>query len=296
MKKIIKCSLALITTILLASCIRDNLAPCPKMKVRVEVKDKNYFNVNKTEYEERVSDTLAFRQYVPTLFYRVSDAESGKVLEEQGVFAVEGDAKDFILPLCDCLDYGTYVITVWGGMGLDEYPDDMFALESPENYGTDLYLAHDTITYDYENGEHTLQMRRTKGKLIVISENLPDNIVCSEWHIDGIWEHVDYRFRYHGRTQQQHFFPWEETASTRVNKHILSPRADIFDAYIQMNYYDTKTPSEQTIPTYAPDVIRISPRRNELTVVKYVYQDNMEFAIYVLIGDDWEQVHGMEID
>ena len=41
----------------------------------------------------------------------------------------------------------------------------------------------------------------------------------------------------------------------------------------------------------------LSPHRNELTVLKYIYQEQEDdFAIYLLVNDNWEKIHGMTID
>lgn len=38
-------------------------------------------------------------------------------------------------------------------------------------------------------------------------------------------------------------------------------------------------------------------RRNELTVLRYIYDPCCcRFAIYVLINDNWELLHALEID
>ena len=55
--------LLLLSLPLLASCIRDELDDCPPLRVEIAVKDKNYFNVDKVDMEERRSDDLAFREY-----------------------------------------------------------------------------------------------------------------------------------------------------------------------------------------------------------------------------------------
>ena len=108
--------LILLTVPALTSCIRDEIEDCPPLHVNIAVKDKNYFNVDKVDMEERRAEDLAFREYVPTLFYMLRDAKTGEVEEEQGVFRVEGEAKTMKVDFCPCLPHGTYVLTVWGGM------------------------------------------------------------------------------------------------------------------------------------------------------------------------------------
>ena len=71
--------LILLTVPALTSCIRDEIEDCPPLHVNIAVKDKNYFNVDKVDMEERRAEDLAFREYVPTLFYMLRDAKTGEV-------------------------------------------------------------------------------------------------------------------------------------------------------------------------------------------------------------------------
>ena len=58
---------------------------------------------------------------------------------------------------------------------------------------------------------------------------------------------------------------------------------------------DSPTPEAAPEPL-RPDDIQITMERNFITVVKYVYRTDNDFTIYVLVNDNWEEVHKMEID
>lgn len=69
-----------------ASCIRDEIEPCPPLQVRIAVKDKNYFNINEVArlgYAEKLAEDLPFRDYVSTLYYVLTNAETGETILEQ---------------------------------------------------------------------------------------------------------------------------------------------------------------------------------------------------------------------
>lgn len=89
--------LLLLPTTLLSSCVRDEFMPCPPLQINLTVKDKNYFNVDKVDMEQRVDENLAFREYVPTLHYMLRDAATEQVVAERSLFDVEGDEKDFAI-------------------------------------------------------------------------------------------------------------------------------------------------------------------------------------------------------
>ena len=80
---------------LLCGCIRNELEPCPPLRLSLEVADKNYVNsaaAARLGYEEERPEDLPFREYVSDLAYRVSDLETGRVVAERALSPVEGDA------------------------------------------------------------------------------------------------------------------------------------------------------------------------------------------------------------
>lgn len=287
----------LLSVLTLASCVRDEIEPCPPLQVRIEVKDKNYFNVRKVDLEEALPEDLAFREYVPTLYYVLRDAATGEVVEEQGVFRVTGDGKAFPITFCDCIPHGRYILTVWGGLeDLEPLADDRasIAFHPGNGEGNDIYMTNDTLVYDAWNYDHTVEMERTKGKLIIQAVNLPTDLTCSDKTVTGLHQGLDCGFRYTDlttfvRTQAG----WEAGAPEIVTKTVLSPSSVRDGSVLSLNLYDD--PRRET-PRLSSKDVRITMERNMLTVLRYVYDGNGGFTIYILVNDNWEKVHGMEID
>lgn len=131
-----------------SSCVRDDIEACPPLQVNVTVKDKNYLNVDKAtlnmaNLNEKLPDDLAFRAYVPTLCYVLRDAATGKVMHEQAVFAVEGDAQQVPLTFPESLPHGKYVLTVWGGLdNADQLSADRLSLNlhAEQAPGADVFV------------------------------------------------------------------------------------------------------------------------------------------------------------
>ena len=76
------------------SCIRENLDQCPPLRINIEVKDKNYFNVDQAAPEEKRDENQPFRSFIPTLSYclsRLNDDGTQQVIVEEKGFEVEGD-------------------------------------------------------------------------------------------------------------------------------------------------------------------------------------------------------------
>lgn len=279
----------------LTSCIRDEIEDCPPLQVNIAVKDKNYFNVDKVDMEERRSDDLAFREYVPTLFYMLRDAKTGEVMEEQGVFSVEGEGKTVPVEFCPCLPHGTYVLTVWGGMkDMTSLSEDRTALAlHPEHAeGDDIYLVNDTLVYDAYRYDYTVEMERTKGKLIVEAEGLKQGLEHSTMKANHIYERVDSGFSYSSDTYASMQYDW--TGQHVLTKTVLAPSLKRNGSTLSLQFYDS---AQRLNPVLSPKDVRITMRRNELTVLRYVWDEEKDdFVVYMLVNDNWEMVHGMEIE
>lgn len=279
----------------LTSCIRDEIEDCPPLQVNIAVKDKNYFNVDKVDMEERRSEDLAFREYVPTLFYMLRDAKTGEVMEEHGVFRVKGEAKTMKVDFCPCLPHGTYVLTVWGGMkDMTSLSEDRTALAlHPEHAeGDDIYLVNDTLVYDAYRYDYTVEMERTKGKLIVEAEGLEQGLEHSTMKADHIYERVDSGFSYSSDTYASMQYDW--TGQHVLTKTVLAPSLKRNGSTLNLQFYDS---AQRLNPVLSPKDVRITMHRNELTVLRYVWnEEKADFVVYMLVNDNWEMVHGMEIE
>lgn len=155
-------------------------------------------------------------------------------------------------------------------------------------------MVSDTLMYDAYNYTHTLQMERTKGKLVVQSFNLPDNVNVSQFKIDHLFGQVDCTWTYSGQTEVTH--PAEvNPAFEVVEKTLLSPSTEVKASVLQVGFY-RKEGTHMELVLCPPD-IDITLYRNQLTVVRYVYDaQNDDFLIYVLFNDSWQQIHGLEIN
>lgn len=286
----------LLSILLFSSCVRDEIEPCPPLTVSITVKDKNYFNVDKVALENRKSEDLAFKEYVPTLYYQLCDAVTGEVVEEQGVFDVTSDEKKYPITFCDCIPHGKYVLTVWGGLS-DNTPlgdDPLTAILHEENTENgDYYMTNDTLVYDAWNYDYTVDVERTKGKLIIQVENLPEEVCYSDKTVSGLFRDLDCEFNYSNQTSVQTMAEWEARPEI-VTKTVLAPSVKEKGSVVKADFYDNP---DRVTPVLTPKVVGITMKRNELTVLKYVYDDGKgDFAIYVLMNDAWDIIYNMGIE
>lgn len=296
MKRIINYITLLLFVSVATACVRDEILPCPPLQVNLAVKDKNYFNVDKVDLEERVSEDLAFQTYVPTLYYRLCDAATGRLVEERGIFEAAGEGKTYPLTFPEELPHGTYVLTVWGGLdNLDVLSSDRSRLDFHPGgaEGNDVYLVHDTLVYDAWNYEYTAELERTKGKLVVEVSQLPVQPMQVQQEVTRLFGWVDApKFAYGGESQvtvASHF----TVDGQMVWKTLLAPSVRKEASAFGLQFFAEE---DSETPLYIPDEVAVTMERNCLTVLRYVYEGKGSFAIYILVNDNWELVHGMEID
>lgn len=296
--------------LLWSSCIRDSIPPCPPLQVTLTVKDKNYFNIDdavKLGLMERKAENLPFCDYVSTLYYIVHDAE-GKVVAEQKNALVDNDNQTQLITLPESLPYGKYTLTVWGNMKSDEPLGEDATTAEMEAVGAaanDIYLASATFDYRYGNEEHLLAMERTKGNLLIKAEGIPDNIDFSTKDIQDIYNFVDNGFQYSTLTDIHTELDWQEIRSEIKSETLMCPSPSYEGSTLSVMFIDKSAAGSQGraayYPTLEPQDINITMGRNEITILKYVYVDEGgsgegDFEIYLRVNDNWELLHGMELD
>ncbi len=283
--------------LLATSCVRDEIPDCPPLNVKIVVKDKNYFNVDKVELENRVSENLPFREYVPMLYWVLQDLATGNIVDESSLINVSGDETYVTPDIRSSLQHGTYVLTVWGGLdSRDPINDDMSKLKlHPANLeGHDVYMTCDTLLYDAWHNDYTVELERTKGKLIIEKLDLPAEINMSSKTTTGLFAEVSSAFHYDGTTSVT-----KQTqiaaAPQIVTKTVLSPSVNEDGSVLSLEFFGGSR--AENISSLKPKDVNITMHRNELTVLRYVWiQEKQDFDIYMLVNDNWEMITKMEID
>ena len=292
--------------LLLGGCIRDHIPDCPPLELTVTVKDKNYFNIDdaaKLGLMERKADNLPFRDYVGTLYYVVTD-EAGQVVARQLNTAVDNDLTVQTITLPASLPYGTYTATVWGNMQSDEpLGEDATAaeMEAVGAAANDIYLASATVDYRYVSEHHTLQLERTKGNLLIRAEGIPDNIDFSTKDISNVYGWVNAAFSYDKLTDIHTELAWQVHNEIQTQT-LMCPSPTFEGSTLAVRFLDssaaTARQDARAVHTLLePADVNITLGRNELTILKYVYNAAAnDFSIYVRVNDEWEEIHQMEVE
>lgn len=309
MNRFYRIALALMLVAGLGACVREKLPDCPPLQVTLTVKDKNYFNIDdavKLGLAERKAEDLPFRDYVHALYYVVYDAE-GNVVVEQKNTEVTGDDQTQLISLPVSLPYGIYTVTVWGNMD-SEAPlgDDPTTadLETEGAAANDIFLASGTFDYQYGKEAFSLALERTKGNLLIKAEGIPDNIDFSTKNVEDVFESVDAFFSYSGLTDIHTELEWGVRNEIQ-SQTLMCPSPSYEGTTLGVSFIDRSAVAAQqagsravaTRPVLEPEDVHITMGRNEITILKYVYDTAEDgFNIFLRVNDRWEQIHSMVVD
>ena len=285
------------------SCVRENLDQCPPLRINIEVKDKNYFNVDQTVPDEKRDENQSFGSFVPSLFYRLSrlndDGTQQVVVEEKG-FGVEGDGFTYPVSFDPDMPFGKYVFTVWGGMkkrGELNLDKNELLLHPEHSQGDDVYQVCDTLVYDEKHYCYTSEMERTKGKLVIWTENLPAGYHLMDAEVSQLYGIVNPSFQYSEETSVFHESEIEAGSKTKASI-FLAPSFLKDESVVDVKFYKNSSEGAGgSSSVLSPDDVKVSMERNKITVLRYVYDsDRNRFTIYMKVNDNWEEIHGMILD
>lgn len=187
------------------------------------------------------------------------------------------------------------MLTVWGGLdNADQLSADRLSLNlhAQQAPGADVFVTNDTLVYDAWNHLYTVDMERTKGKLVIQATNLPKGITASRKSVDGLFGKVNSSFGYADTVSVSTSNIWDSPAEI-LTKTILAPSVKKDASLLSLNF-DAHKDGKDIMLT--PKEVSITMKRNELTLLRYAYDDGGDFTIYMLVNDNWEVVHGLDID
>lgn len=286
--------------LLLSSCIRDNIPPCPPLSVKIDIEDKNYANIDfveqETGLEQRIDENLSFRSYIQKLFYALYDLETAEIVMVRHLHEVTGDAAQATVFLPEDLPFGRYGLMVWGNINSEEgiLSDgryDTYDLHTGSIEGFDVYMTADELLYDEQHYNYVVRLKRVKGKLIIQAENFPDDIGWSKKTVTNVMGNVDYRMDYSEPEQVVTYRTWGRN-SDYVSDTWISPSATDEGSNVKAWLYDEP---DMESPAINLQTVNATIRRNEITVLRYVYDEATGSTnVYVLMDDGWNEIINLE--
>lgn len=284
----------------LTSCIRDKIYPCPPLKVMIAIEDKNYANIDFVEREtgldHRIDEDMPFRSYIQKLFYALYDLNTGKVVSIRHLHDVEGEAEMATAYLPEDLPFGRYGLVVWGNILREDgiLADEHFGtydLHQGHVEGYDVYMTADELLYDELNHDYVVKLKRVKGKLLIQAVNFPQEIGWSRKTVSGVTGNVDYELHYSEPETVVTYTEWTSRSSEFVSSTFLSPSVTSEGSTVDADLYDSP---DMEVPAIQLKTVRAEMSRNEITVLRYVYNEETgNTSIYILLDDGWDAVHNL---
>lgn len=298
-KNFIKLLSVALSALTLTACIRDKIELCPPLTFTLTVEDKNYHNIKSISamgFGEAVSEELPFKDYVKNMCLRLTNVATGEIVMEKPLANVSGTEQTLSYTLPQNLPFGTYSLMVWGNLCANSWSTFPASVElHPQGLpGEDVYLASDTLEYNEQTYDYTLGMKRTKGKLIVEIKDMPDDFGCHTASTTEILRRVDGNWNYSQPTMVRDTLIWPSLENTAMHT-LLAPSSARNNTMLDLRIYGNNLPVGDV--WLAPETVLTTIYRNEITVIRYVYDPCCcRFLIYVLINDHWESLHSLEID
>lgn len=283
----------------LTSCIRDEIQSCPPLKVMIAIEDKNYANIDFVERETGldhcIDENQPFRSYIQKLFYVLYDLDTGEVVTIRHLHDVEGDAEMATAYLPEELPFGRYGLVVWGNILREEgilSGGTNYDLHQGHMEGYDVYMTADELLYDEYHYDYVVSLKRLKGKLLIQAVNFPAEIGWSKKEVSGVTGNVDYEFHYSEPETVVTYTEWTSRTSEFVSSTFLSPSATSAGSTVDADLYDS---SEMEVPVIQLQTVQADINRNEITVLRYVYDaDKGTIGIFVLLDDGWDEIVNLE--
>lgn len=296
--------LLMLLALLAASCIRDDLEPCPPLNIMLSIEDKNYDNV--ATIEGLTGLTLAepedqpFRHYIQRLYYTLYRVDTREAVITKRLHDVQGDAAmATVYDIPADLPYGDYALVVWGNIDSDEGIQGdyggIYDLHAGNVEGYDVYHGLLRFTYDEYNGSFICPLQRVKGQLLILTEGLPAGINWSRKAVTGLSGEATYDGSYTDGEVETVVTTrsWGTDVANPRSETVLAPTADGHSSTLYVRFYDHE---DMQTPAIEPDALTgVDMQRNRITPVKYVF-DNGKVYIYTLVDDNWKLTHGMGIE
>lgn len=261
--------------------------------ITVTVGDRNYDNVAQIAGQPRIDEQLPFAAYVTDLvLWRHAEGATGSRTFHPASLPeateVEIDARYLLT--------GANYLAVVGNepllpAGSSDTP--LFSRELHPGAGeyVDLYIGSAEIAAPVR-GEHVIRLLRAKGKLLVLPERLPGNVVAVEVTVADLSGRVGRDGTYADSAGVVKRFALPATADREPLSLIAAPgRAAGDEASVSLRL----TMRDGSAVTLSE--IRTPIRRNRISVIKPLYDpDTGQWALELLVDGRWKRIEHLRIE
>lgn len=267
------------------SCIKDPLPECPyQYSIQLSVKHKNYSNSSTIDADMVVDEDLPFGEYVSNIVYTLRNVNTGESILDEVINVIASDGKEIEL-IIDRIPDGEYRLTVWGNVeNTVNSVGSSFDLHKDNAESTDIYWASDILTIKAGiPQEKSLQLERTKGKLMVVFNDLADHIVQIKKTVTSVYQKVDHQGSYSEKTDIEKIFLKNAQPLERVSTY-LAPSMEGENSILSLSLYT----ADDHQPACIIPSIEIKINKNEITAVTINYNSLYgQLEIWIYINNEW---------
>lgn len=286
MDKVVRYLGVILLLAVVSSCIRESESECySQYTVRVFVKDKNYTNVDAVSPQDKVDESLPFKEFVGTVYYTLSKVSTGELVQESSVMPVADNGEYFTITLNE-LPYGDYKLTVWGNNTADVTAGN---LHQNQKELTDIYLTSSELKVDRASQTSDVTLQRTKGLLLVRFTNFPGYIGGISANVMGLYESVTPEFVYAGNTSVK-----KDTPFQLQSQIFLAPSVREGTSMLQLKLYTTDQIGGSEPLVTLPET-PVTVHRNEMSLIAVDYNvPTGKWEIWTYINGQWTKIHSLD--
>lgn len=269
---------------LLSSCVAEDLPECVSgLFVSVHIKDKNYFNIDQLQPSGKVDENQPFAIFIRSLYYELKSFPAGEIVRQAVITTLDTNDSAYSFPIGG-IPQGEYELTLWGNLPPGGTAGE---LHPGQREYADLYLAGSRFTLSGTPLALSLELERTKGKLLLFCSRFPSSIGRLEEEISSVYPYAEAPLSYSGRTAVK-----KEAPFSVEHTFLLAPSVDGQPSLLNLRFYPQA--SLQAVLTIPPTAVTI--RRNELTVVRVDYHQAADYwEVWCFLDGKWTKIHHLEI-
>lgn len=285
MKKVFHLACLAVLTLCATACIHDDNADCRfNYVVEVSIQDKNYDNIGQFSQLVREDEGQPFSHFTGTIFYVLTDAKTQQNIHQSEIISIAANSTTYSITF-DNLPEGKYNLIVWGNLTANA-PAGILHPNGEEH--VDVYAGATQFSISDKNVSSRMELKRTKGKLLVFCNNFPSSIVRIHQSLTNVYGQADAALNY-----SQPITVEKDSPLSEVNSLLAAPTQAGQTSQLSLSFYATgiSTPV-LTVPNLTQNI-----NRNELSAVTVDYDSvNGTWNIWIYANGEWTLLHHLTIE
>lgn len=286
MNRVVYYVMAIIMLMSLSSCIKEDMEECKvQFTVKVFVEDKQYINIDEVPQVGKKDENSPFREFVGTIYYVLRNPSTGAVVYASSFTPVMENVPYYTIVLNN-IPPGMYELNVWGNITDQTLTSSLHPSGTEQ---TDLYMGYLSLQFTSDSQTAELPLKRTKGNLVLLCNNFPQNMTRVEQKISSIYQNLDPYFTYSNEGAVI-----KNTQIQSVNQFLIAPTVLNKVSKVNMRFYDPNDQSGKN--DLVLPAINVNISRNKLSLISVDYKAEMNtWEVWAFIDNKWTLIHQLDI-